>query len=157
MLRRWNILADIKSPKERSKNMAAIHSKNTKPEVFVRKLLYSKGYRYRCNYTKIEGHPDIYFGKYRVAIFVNGCFWHRHQGCKYAYTPKSKIDFWDAKFRKNIERDKYVHEQLTEKKIRYIVIWECTIKGVMKNPDKQEEFIDTIKAFVKGNEESLEL
>lgn len=82
-------MTDIKSPEERSRNMAAIRSKDTKPEVYLRKLLFAQGYRYRKNYKKIPGHPDIYLPKYRTAIFVHGCFWHRHQGCKYAYMPKA--------------------------------------------------------------------
>ena len=87
-------MTDIKSPEERSRNMAAIRSKDTKPEVYLRKLLFAQGYRYRKNYKKIPGHPDIYLPKYRTAIFVHGCFWHRHQGCKYAYMPYSNIEFW---------------------------------------------------------------
>ena len=96
---------DIKSPEERSKNMAAIHSKNTKPEIYFRKLLFSQGYRYSLNSGKIPGHPDIYLRKYNTAIFVHGCFWHRHSGCRYAYMPKSKVEFWQKKFEANVNRD----------------------------------------------------
>ena len=90
---------DIKSPEERSKNMAAIHSKNTKPEVYFRKLLFAQGYRYSLNSKNIPGHPDIYLKKYNTAIFVHGCFWHRHEGCKYAYMPKSRAEFWEKSLR----------------------------------------------------------
>ena len=89
---------DIKSPEERSKNMAAIHSKNTKPEIYLRKLMFARGYRYSVNSKSVPGHPDIYMKKYNTAIFVHGCFWHRHEGCKYAYVPKSRIEFWQKKF-----------------------------------------------------------
>ena len=92
---------DIKSPEERSKNMAAIHSKNTKPEIYFRKLLFARGYRYSLNSKNIPGHPDVYLRKYNTAIFVHGCFWHRHNGCKYAYMPKSREDFWAEKFETN--------------------------------------------------------
>ena len=81
-------MADTVSPEQRSWNMSRIRSKNTKPEEYVRKKLYMLGYRYRKNETRVLGHPDIWLPKYRTAIYVNGCFWHRHQGCKYAYMPK---------------------------------------------------------------------
>ena len=82
---------DIKSPEERSKNMSAIRSRDTKPEVYFRKLLFAQGYRYRLNAKTVPGHPDIYLKKYNTAIFVHGCFWHRHPGCKYTYMPKSRV------------------------------------------------------------------
>ena len=92
-------MADIKSPIERSRNMAAIHGQNTKPEMYLRKLLFAHGFRYRKNYKELPGHPDIYLPKYRTAIFVHGCFWHRHKGCKHAYMPKSNVEFWEKSFR----------------------------------------------------------
>ena len=91
-------MADIVSPEKRSQNMSAIRSKNTKPEVYLRKLLFAQGYRYRIADKSVPGHPDIFLRKYNTAIFVNGCFWHRHPGCKYAYTPKSRVEFWQKKF-----------------------------------------------------------
>ncbi len=92
-------MADIVSPEKRSQNMSAIRSKNTKPEVYLRKLLFAQGYRYRIADKSVPGHPDIFLRKYNTAIFVNGCFWHRHPGCKYAYTPKSRVEFWQKKLR----------------------------------------------------------
>ena len=91
-------MADIKSPEERSRNMRAIRSKDTKPEVYLRKLLFAQGLRYRKNVSQIPGHPDMYLAKYRTGIFVHGRFWHRHEGCKYAYMPKSRTEFWQKKF-----------------------------------------------------------
>lgn len=85
-------MADTISPERRSLNMSAIKSKDTKPEVYLRKLLYHQGFRYRKNYSGVFGHPDIYLPKYKVAIFVHGCYWHRHSGCQYAYMPKSRVD-----------------------------------------------------------------
>lgn len=84
---------DIKSPEERCKNMAAIRSKDTKPEIYFGQLLFAQGYRYRLNSKKVTGHPDIYLRKYNTAIFIHGCFWHRHSGCQYAYKPKSKVEY----------------------------------------------------------------
>ena len=96
---------DILTPEKRKENMQAIHSKDTKPEIYLRKLLFSLGYRYRSYAKNIPGHPDIYLRKYNTAIFINGCFWHRHKNCKFAYMPKSNIDFWKRKFCDNVERD----------------------------------------------------
>ena len=101
-------MADIKSPEERSRNMRAIRSKDTKPEIYLRKLLFAQGLRYRKNVQKLPGSPDMYLAKYRTAIFVHGCFWHRHQGCKYAYMPKSRTEFWVEKFDINVSRDRLV-------------------------------------------------
>ncbi len=130
---------DIKSPEERSRNMSSIRSKDTKPEVYLRKLLFAKGYRYRKNVDYVPGHPDIYLGKYKTAIFVHGCFWHRHQGCKYAYTPKSNVEFWHKKFENNVKRDAAVRTMLLEGGYRCLVVWECTIK---KDKDAITDRID---------------
>ena len=113
---------DIKSSEERSKNMAAIHSKNTKPEIYLRKLLFARGYRYGVNSKSVPGHPDIYMRKYNTAIFVHGCFWHRHEGCKYAYMPKSRVEFWQKKFDANIKRDECVRKELMRKKVKVVRI-----------------------------------
>ena len=98
-------MADIKSKESRSYNMSRITGKNTKPEEIVRKYLFSKGFRYRKNDRKLPGSPDLVLPKYRTVIFVNGCFWHGHQGCKWFVKPKTNTDFWNAKFQYNIERD----------------------------------------------------
>lgn len=142
-------MADIKTVEERSRNMSAIRGKDTKPEVFLRKLLFSQGYRYRKNYYRIPGHPDIYLPKYRTAIFVHGCFWHRHKGCKFAYVPKSNVDFWEKKFQDNILRDEVVLKQLQEDRINCIVVWECTIKEMMKSEEKCTEFLTSIRQVLK--------
>lgn len=131
---------DIKSKKERSQNMAKIQSKNTKPEIIIRSLLHKAGYRFRIKNNEIFGKPDIYFPKKRIAIFIHGCYWHRHNQCKYAYTPKSNIEFWLAKFSSNILRDKRVKEHLQNESIRILIIWECTIKKIIHN----KEFFDFI-------------
>lgn len=107
-------MADSISKEQRSKNMAAIHSKNTKPELYIRKLLFAHGYRYRICSSKIPGRPDIYLRKYNTAIFINGCFWHHHAGCKYASMPKTNVDYWQKKFANNIKHDNLIRNELKE-------------------------------------------
>ncbi|WP_337566289.1 DNA mismatch endonuclease Vsr [Acidaminococcus fermentans] len=150
-------MTDIKTPAERSKNMAAIKSKNTRPEFFFRKLLFAQGLRYRTNYARIEGHPDIYLPKWKTAIFVHGCFWHRHKKCKFAYQPKSNVAFWNLKFEKNIKRDKAVQEVLDGQKIKCLIVWECTIKQMKRDPIFSELIIEKTKEFICGREMYLEL
>ena len=150
-------MADRLSATERSKNMSAIKSRDTKSEVYFRKKLFSKGLRYRKNSGKIIGHPDIYLAKYNTAIFVNGCFWHRHTDCKYAYTPKSRVDFWEKKFQSNIQRDNTVRQELFSQKIKQMVVWECTIKQMIKSPDYENEIIKQVMDFLDSDEMYLEL
>ena len=128
-------MADILTPDKRSQNMSAIKSRDTKPEIYFRKLLFAEGLRYRKNSPSIIGHPDIYLAKYHTAIFVNGCFWHRHAGCKYAYSPKTRIDFWNRKFEQNVQRDNTVRKALEEQGIKCLVVWECTIKQMKREPN----------------------
>ena len=132
---------DIKSKEARSRNMAKIKGKNTKPEMYIRSLLFREGLRYRVNYSAIEGKPDLYFPKYRTAIFVNGCFWHRHEGCKYAYTPKTNAKFWEKKFSNNIRRDDEVYSTLVKQNIQVIIIWECTVRAMKRDPFIEKKII----------------
>ena len=122
-------MADIKSKEARSYNMSQIRSKNTKPEEKVRKYLFSAGFRYRKNDRKLPGCPDIVLPRYRAVIFVNGCFWHRHPGCKYSTTPQNNHDFWQTKFEKNVLNDRKHNEELSQAGWRVITIWECELKG----------------------------
>lgn len=117
----------------RSENMARVKSVNTKPEVFLRKLLWHKGFRYRVNYSKLPGKPDIYIPKYNTAIFVNGCFWHMHENCKLSSIPKSNYDFWKNKLEGNVERDKKNYKELENMGIKVLVVWGCEIKEMMKD------------------------
>ena len=142
-------MADILSPEERSRNMAAIRSRDTKPEVYLRKLLFDKGYRYRIADKNIPGHPDIFLRKYNTAIFVHGCFWHRHPGCKYAYTPKSRVEFWRQKFDDNVRRDAVVAEELKRLGIKRIIIWECTIKEMQKDSSLEKSVLSQIESLIK--------
>ena len=132
-----------KVSEQRSRNMSAIKSKNTKPEIKVRKVLHSMGYRFRLHRKNLPGSPDIVLPKYKTVIFVHGCFWHRHENCKYASTPKTRQEFWEAKFRENINRDKLNQENLSSKGWKIIVVWECEIKD--KDFDLNKLFKNEIK------------
>ena len=120
-------------PMTRSENMARVKSVNTKPEIFLRKLLWHKGFRYRVNYSKLPGKPDIFIPKYNTAIFVNGCFWHMHENCKLSSIPKSNYDFWKNKLEGNVERDKKNYKELENIGIKVVVVWGCEIKEMMKD------------------------
>ena len=132
-----------KVSEQRSRNMSDIKSKNTKPEIAVRKLLHSMGYRFRLHRKDLPGSPDIVLPKYKTVIFVHGCFWHRHENCKYASTPKTRQEFWEAKFRENINRDKLNQENLSSKGWKIIIVWECEIKD--KDFDLNRLFKNEIK------------
>lgn len=122
-------MIDIVDKKTRSEMMLGIRSKNTVPEILVRKYLFSLGFRYRIHYKKLTGRPDIVLPKYRVVIFVHGCFWHRHKNCKLGYVPKSNVEFWQSKFKKNIQRDELQINFLISGGWRVIVIWECGLRS----------------------------
>ena len=131
-------------PMTRSENMARVKSKNTKPEIFLRKLLWHKGFRYRVNYKNLPGSPDIYFPKYKTAIFVNGCFWHMHENCKYSSIPKSNYEFWKNKLEGNVESDKKNYAQLESMGIKVIVVWGCEIKRMMKDESVLSKKVNSI-------------
>ena len=150
-------MADIISPERRSKNMSAIRSKDTKPEIYLRKLLFAEGYRYRVAEKSIPGHPDMFLRKYNTAIFVHGRFWHRHQGCRYAYTPKSRVEFWQKKFDDNVRRDAVVRTALQENNIKCLVVWECTIKQMMKSPQLRDQIITEICSFINSDRMNMEI
>ena len=132
-----------KVSEQRSRNMSAIKSKNTKPEIKVRKILHSMGYRFRLHRKDLPGSPDIVLPKYKTVIFVHGCFWHRHQNCKYASNPKTRREFWEKKFKENIERDKKTQEKLKNLGWKTNIVWECEIKD--KNFDLNRLFKNEIK------------
>lgn len=122
-------MADIYDKEKRSEIMSHIRGKNTKPEVALRKALFSQGFRYRINDKRLPGKPDIVLPKYKTAIFIHGCFWHGHEGCKYAYTPKTNTEFWVQKVQGNKERDIRIQTLLETQGWNVIVVWECEIKG----------------------------
>ncbi|MBO6207865.1 MAG: DNA mismatch endonuclease Vsr [Lachnospiraceae bacterium] len=150
-------MTDIKTPEERSHNMARIRNKDTKPEIYIRKKLFERGYRYRKNATDVFGHPDMWLAKYNTAVFVHGCYWHRHNGCKYAYVPKSRVNFWMTKFENNIKRDEDVRRNLAISGIRVLVIWECTIRIAMKSEEEEQRVLENVERFLRSEKEYLEL
>ena len=133
-------MTDIKTPEQRSRNMAAIKGKDTKPEMIVRKYLFSRGLRFRVQVRKLPGTPDIVLPKYRTAIFVNGCFWHGHEGCKYFRLPKSNVEFWKEKIERNIERDRESMQALLDLGWKVIRVWECELR----NKANREETLNKI-------------
>ena len=142
-------MADVHTPKQRSYNMSCIRGTNTKPEELVRKYLFSQGFRYRKNDARLPGKPDIVLPKYKTVIFVNGCFWHAHEGCKYFVWPKNNADFWKKKIEGNIQRDRCNYRLLTQQGWKIIVVWECelkkkvveqTLEKLVKEIKKEEDF-----------------
>jgi DNA mismatch endonuclease (patch repair protein) len=125
-------MADTLSKAERSERMSRIRGKDTKPELALRSTMHRLGLRFRLHGAKLPGRPDLVFPKYRAAVFVHGCFWHRHQGCKIATTPKSNTPFWQAKFARNVDRDKGVAEALRAAGWRVFAVWECELASEEK-------------------------
>lgn len=126
-------MADNHSKEIRSYNMSQIRSKNTKPEEIVRKYLFSKGFRYRKNDKRYPGRPDIILPKYKTAIFVNGCFWHMHDGCPKFIMPKSNIEYWKPKLERNKRHDIENKIALEKQGWKVIVVWECDLKKDKKD------------------------
>jgi len=126
-------MADNHSPQARSYNMSRIKSKNTKPEELVRKYLFSRGLRYRKNDKRYPGKPDMVFPKYKAVLFVNGCFWHCHQGCSKFIMPKSRKEYWHSKLERNKQRD-FEHTTALEADGWYVlVVWECELKKAVRD------------------------
>ena len=124
---------DTLTPEERSRLMAKIKGKNTKPELAVRSLLHRAGYRFSLHRKELPGKPDIVLRKYKTVVFVHGCFWHRHKNCKIASMPKSNTAFWQAKFDRNVSNDRKHRRALEELGWNVLVVWECELK---KDPAK---------------------
>lgn len=135
-------MTDHVEPETRSKLMAAVGSKNTKPEVALRRSLHRLGYRFRLHRKDLPGRPDLVFPSRRKIIFVHGCFWHRHSNCRYASTPKSNVEFWENKFRTNVDRDRRAIERLRELGWDVLVVWECEIKKLNENLTRIADFLN---------------
>ena len=139
---------DVHDKTTRSYNMSQIKVKNTKPEEKVRKYLFSQGFRFRKNDKRLPGTPDIVLPRYRTVIFVNGCFWHGHSGCKYFVWPKSNADFWKSKIEKNMIRDRIKDEELYALGWRVIVVWECELKS-----ERADESLEQLKRNILEGEQ----
>lgn len=139
-------MIDVMSPEERSRCMAAIKSKDTKPEIMVRKFLFAKGLRYRVNNRRLPSSPDIVLKKYRVVVFVDGCFWHGHEGCRYYRLPKINTDFWRHKIAMNIARDYAKGVDLRIAGWRVIRIWECEVRPNATREERLERLYREIIA-----------
>lgn len=121
--------------------MGRIGPKDTKPELRVRKLAHHLGYRFRLHRKDLPGTPDLIFPRYGAAVFVHGCFWHRHQGCKYATTPATRRAFWETKFKRNVARDRWAIETLEEMGWKVLVIWECETRDISKMEERLQGFL----------------
>lgn len=122
-------MTDRRTPLQRSYNMSRIHGKNTSPELKVRRWLHGRGFRFRVNVRMLPGSPDIVLAKYRTCIFVNGCFWHGHDGCRLYTHPKSNREFWEQKVARNKMRDQIVEAKLESMGWYVLTVWECELKG----------------------------
>ena len=131
-------MSDAHSPATRSRNMSAIRGKDTKPEMLIRRALHARGFRFRLHNRALPGSPDLVLPKYRAAVFVHGCFWHRHKECKNTTNPKTKKTFWREKFKANVNRDRKAQEELKSMGWKILIIWECELTD-----------LDKVKRFLK--------
>ncbi|MDR2011122.1 MAG: DNA mismatch endonuclease Vsr [Bacteroidales bacterium] len=139
-------MADVHSKETRSYNMSRIKGKDTKPEILVRKYLFSQGFRFRLHDKNLPGKPDIILKKYKTVIFVHGCFWHKHEGCRYFVVLKTRTEWWLNKINGNVENDIKKREQLMDSGWKVIVVWECELKK-----DKQETTLQNLATEIKQN------
>ena len=137
-------MTDIVDKSTRSRMMAGIRGKDTRPEMVVRRALHARGFRYRLNVRGLPGTPDLVFPKRRAVVFIHGCYWHRHEGCRFATTPSSNTDFWTSKFAGNVARDARNIRDLRSAGWRVGIIWECALKG-----DSDEEAIACLAEFLE--------
>lgn len=141
-------MADVHTPEQRSYNMSRIRGKDTKPEELVRKYLFSQGFRYRKNDARLPGKPDIVLSKYKTVIFVNGCFWHAHEGCKYLVWPKNNKEFWENKIEGNVLRDIKNQEVLADLGWNIVIVWECELKPAIR----EQTLVKLVEAIRKNGD-----
>ena len=134
-------MADHVDRAKRSLIMGAVHSKNTSPEMAVRRIAHALGYRYRLHVSTLPGRPDLAFPARHKAIFVHGCFWHRHNGCRYATSPKTNCEFWEAKFRANVARDRRARRELKKINWAVLTVWQCELKKPETLTERLNDFL----------------
>jgi DNA mismatch endonuclease (patch repair protein) len=146
-------VTDIVDKQTRSRMMAGIRGRDTKPELVLRKALHARGFRYRLHPGGVPGRPVLVLPKHRAAVFVHGCFWHRHEGCRYATTPATRAQFWAAKFEGNLDRDKTAHAMLIERGWRVATVWECALR----KPGQIAEAAGCLAIWLASDEKQIEL
>lgn len=146
-------MTDIVDQQTRSRMMSAIRGKDTKPELALRRALHSRGFRFRLHSQKVHGRPDLVLPKYRAIVFVHGCFWHRHEGCRYATTPATRSEFWEAKFAANVARDSAVRGALLAAGWRVATIWECALR----KPEEVSVAADRLSEWLLTESDTLDI
>lgn len=146
-------MTDIVDASTRSRMMAGIRGKDTRPEVLLRSALHREGFRFRLHDRRLPGRPDLVLPKYRAVVLVHGCFWHRHEGCRYATKPSTRPEFWETKFEANVRRDREVHAVLKAAGWRVATVWECALR----KPTDVEKTSRTLGGWLRDGGEDLEI
>jgi DNA mismatch endonuclease (patch repair protein) len=149
---RWHV-ADLVDKQTRSRMMAGIRGKDTKPELVLRRALHARGFRFRLHVKDVPGRPDLVFSKYRAVVFVHGCFWHRHEGCRLATVPSTRPEFWQEKFESNVARDSSVVETLLNSGWRVATVWECALR----KPDAIQAATESVALWLASHEKRLDV
>ncbi len=146
-------MTDIVDKQTRSRMMAGIKGKDTKPELVLRRALHARGFRYRLHSKNVPGRPDLVFPKHHAIVFVHGCFWHRHEGCRYTTTPSTRPEFWQAKFDANVIRDAAIRDQLIETGWRVATVWECSLRKT----DQLATTVELLSTWLLSDSRQLEI
>ena len=146
-------MTDIIDKQTRSRMMAGIKGKDTKPELVLRRALHARGFRYRLHSKNVPGRPDLVFPKHHAIVFVHGCFWHRHEGCRYTTTPSTRPEFWQAKFDSNVIRDAAIRDQLIETGWRVATVWECSLRKT----DQMATTVELLSTWLLSDSRQLEI
>lgn len=146
-------MTDIVHKQTRSRMMAGIKGKDTKPELVLRRALHARGFRYRLHSKTVPGRPDLVFPKHHAIVFVHGCFWHRHKGCRYTTTPSTRPEFWQAKFDANVIRDRSVQDQLLEAGWRVATVWGCALR----RPEETTLAANIVAAWLRSSTSEIQI
>jgi DNA mismatch endonuclease (patch repair protein) len=146
-------MADTVDQRTRSRMMSRIRGKDTKPELALRRALHARGFRFSLHSKKVHGRPDLVLPKHRAVVFVHGCFWHRHKGCRYTTSPSTRPKFWSAKFDANVARDDAVRGKLLEDRWRVATVWACALR----KPDQVNVSADLLSAWLRSDERQLQI